>query len=66
MDRTPKVIQAAARDAAARARLLADALDALADAADTLCDLTAPVPTVSATGTALSCDRRTTSAMMSD
>ena len=34
MDRTPKVLQAAARDAAARARLLAEALDALADAAD--------------------------------
>jgi hypothetical protein len=42
MDRTPKVLQAAARDAAARARLLAEALDALADAADTLSEVPTP------------------------
>lgn len=42
MDRTPKVLQAAARDAATRARLLADALDALADAADMLSPVIAP------------------------
>jgi hypothetical protein len=42
MDRTPKVLQAAARDAAARARLLAEALDALADAADTLSEVPSP------------------------
>ena len=39
MDRTPKVLQAAARDAAARARLLAEALDALADVADNLSEV---------------------------
>ncbi len=33
-DRPRKILQAAARDASARARLLAEALDALADAAD--------------------------------
>ena len=42
MDRTPKVLQAAARDAAARARLLAEALDALADAAETLSEVPSP------------------------
>ena len=44
MDRTPKVLQAAARDAAARARLLAEALDVLADAADTLAEVPQPTP----------------------
>jgi hypothetical protein len=42
MDRTPKVLQAAARDAAARARLLAEALDALADAAEPLSEVPSP------------------------
>lgn len=50
MDRTPKVLQAAARDAASRARLLADALDALSDAADTLSPVIAPTPAVPAAG----------------
>jgi hypothetical protein len=36
MDRSQRVLQAAARDAAARARLLAEALDAVADAAESL------------------------------
>lgn len=44
MDRSLKVLQAAARDAAARARLLAEALDALADTADAISDL--PQPTL--------------------
>ena len=42
MDRAPRVLKAAARDAAARARLLAEALDALADAADTLSEVPSP------------------------
>ena len=53
MDRTPKVLQAAARDAALRARLLADALDALADAADALSQVPAPAPAGAVEGTAI-------------
>jgi hypothetical protein len=53
MDRTPKVLQAAARDAAVRARLLADALDALADAADALSQVPVPAPAGGVGGTAV-------------
>ena len=39
VDRTGKILQAAARDAAARARLLAEALDSLAEAAEGLVEI---------------------------
>jgi hypothetical protein len=57
MDRTQKVLQAAARDAAARARLLAEALDALADATDCLPEVSRETTSVVHDGVASGSDQ---------